>query len=129
MSIEPEFYPKAKVSFYPEVETFADLPLAASHPNKIYIVRVSTGIILINRKSSGLYRSSGIGWNKLGSLADLEAHMNDKDNPHSVTSAQVGEAGGYLTSIPPSGKHKIENVYFDVLEDEYVIIHSTNPEP
>lgn len=45
-----------------QVNTFADLPPAASYSNNLYYVRSGSGVWLINRKSPGLYRSDGINW-------------------------------------------------------------------
>jgi hypothetical protein len=45
-----------------EVNTFAELPAAASHSAEVYLVKQSTGVWLINRKSGGLYLSDGAAW-------------------------------------------------------------------
>ena len=34
-----------------------------------------------------------------------------------------------LPSLPPSGKYKINNIYYDAQEDEQVLICSDEPEP
>lgn len=50
---------------FESVAVYADLPLAEEHDGTLYLVRKSTGVPLINYKSSGWYRSDGAVWNKL----------------------------------------------------------------
>lgn len=46
------------------VNTFADLPSAATYTGKLAYVKTSTGtILLLSRKTSGFYRSDGTNWN------------------------------------------------------------------
>jgi hypothetical protein len=47
------------------VATFADLPSAGANNGKIYIVKQTTGVVLVNRKRSGLYLSDGASWTRL----------------------------------------------------------------
>lgn len=49
---------------YPEVNTYADLPAAASKAFEIYVVLTTTGIWPF-RKSQGLWYSDGASWNYL----------------------------------------------------------------
>lgn len=51
---------------YPEVDTFADLPIASEKTGEVYIVKTATGVFGVNRKRAGLYISSGIEWTRLG---------------------------------------------------------------
>ncbi len=51
---------------YTTVNTWADLPLASLYPNRIFVVLTSTGVPLINRKLSGMWRSDGANWNYIG---------------------------------------------------------------
>jgi len=51
---------------YAEVNTFADLPMATENTGKICVVKNATGILLINKKQRGLYRSDGLAWQRLG---------------------------------------------------------------
>lgn len=55
-------------STYPEVNTFAELPSAASNNGEIYVVRQSTGSYVLNRRESGLYYSNGVVWRRLGDI-------------------------------------------------------------
>jgi hypothetical protein len=81
---------------YPEVATFADLPLASGNTGAIYIVQTTTGIIGF-RKLAGLYRSDGAAWNYLGlygrnaveivnvpagdiTATDVQGALNELDN-------------------------------------------------
>lgn len=61
-------------STYQEVETFGDLPSAASAASKILVVRTSTGTYMINRKEAGMYYSNGATWRRLG---DIPSFFND----------------------------------------------------
>ncbi len=61
-------------STYPEVNTFAGLPPAASNATKIYVVRTPSGTFMINRKEAGLYYSNGVVWTRLG---DTPNFFND----------------------------------------------------
>lgn len=49
-----------------EVSTYADLPPAAENTGKVYMVLVTTGLWLINRKSAGFYHSNGSAWAYIG---------------------------------------------------------------
>ena len=51
-------YIKSLIGIYGQVDTYAELPAASSHTGEIWFVRQSTGVYLINRKSSGFYYSS-----------------------------------------------------------------------
>jgi len=53
---------------YSEVRTFADLPMASENAGKIYVVKITTGVWLVNRKQQGLYRSNGIFWDRIGKV-------------------------------------------------------------
>lgn len=55
---------------FPQVNSFADLPLASDSLNEIYYVTTSTGVWLINRKSRGFYRSNGVLWEYAGELLE-----------------------------------------------------------
>ncbi len=48
---------------YPEVATYADLPVASTVTGQIYYVDITTGSLwTFNKKSAGLYRSNGSTW-------------------------------------------------------------------
>lgn len=58
--------------FYPQVDTFTDLPLASENTANIYVVLTSTGAwYLLNRKEAGLYYSDGVNWIRLGSYISI----------------------------------------------------------
>lgn len=59
---------------YPQVNTFAGLPSAAAHAGEIYIVLLSTGLYVLNRKEAGMYYSNGSTWTRLG---DIPSFFND----------------------------------------------------
>ncbi len=51
---------------YPEVDTYADLPPANEHTEQIYVVLTATGIWGVNRKRTGMWRSDGATWSRMG---------------------------------------------------------------
>ena len=68
-------------SSYDEVATFANLPTASTQTGKNYIVTTTTGIIYLNRKLAGIYRSDGTNWVYLGDIATyaLVDHTHTKN--------------------------------------------------
>lgn len=48
------------------VNTFADLPAAASNSGKYYMVDTATGTVGVDYKSAGIYKSNGTVWNLNG---------------------------------------------------------------
>lgn len=94
------------------VDKFSDLSnIQNPQVNDYYLVRTSTGIPFINRKSSGLYYWNGTEWkdddqdiiNKINTLETtivdnatiVSNHESRQDNPHNVTKSQVG-----LSNVP-----------------------------
>lgn len=45
-----------------EVNAFADLPDASENNGKIYLVKTTTGVVLVNRHPAGFYVSNGTEW-------------------------------------------------------------------
>jgi hypothetical protein len=57
---------------YPQVNTFADLPLASTMTGCLNVVLTSTGAwYTFNRKEAGLYYSDGITWTRLGNYISI----------------------------------------------------------
>jgi len=96
---------------YPEVETYADLPPADEFVGEIVVVATTTGVIFINHKRAGLYRSDGIAWSRLGTIQI------------------AGESPGYLPSNPPSGKCVVTNIYYDPSLGKVTVEKESEPEP
>lgn len=71
---------------YNEVATFAELPPAADNMGVLYYVTTQTGVIFINRKLRGWYRSDGINWLYGGDL-DISADEVSYDNSTSGLTA------------------------------------------
>ena len=86
---------------YPEVETFADLPVASEFAGEVVLVCVTTGVIFVNHKRAGLYLSNGSNWSRMGVIQ------------------LAGTSIGYLPSNPPSGKYVITNLYARKIGDKY----------
>ena len=55
-------------STYPEVNTYVELPAAATSNGEIYVVRQSTGDYVLNRKEAGLNYSNSLVWRRLGDI-------------------------------------------------------------
>jgi len=58
---------------YTEVANYVALPIASSVSGSTYLVIATTGVIFINRKLAGLYKSNGITWDYLG---DVTSYVN-----------------------------------------------------
>jgi hypothetical protein len=61
---------------YTQVNTYADLPLPTTVPDKTFVVLTGTGIYIVNRKESGLYYSDGVNWRRLGNTPDFFKDSN-----------------------------------------------------
>lgn len=94
---------------YAEVNTFADLPSASSNTNKTYQVKTTTGVIFVNRKLAGFYRSNGTSWDFLGDtepyaqLSHIHSYSDLVNKPTIPTvptalSSFTNDVG-YLTSV------------------------------
>lgn len=79
---------------YPKVDTYADLPVAIDYTGDIYIVLTTIGVWGINRKRTGMWRSDGVGWNRLGV-------------------APTAEQLGAIEGTPPTGKRAVKKIYYD----------------
>ena len=91
---------------YGKTDTFAELPAAENNTDKVYLVRFATGVIFVNRKRSGLYRSDGTAWNRLGTI---------------VVAGSESPSPGFLPSNPPTGKYPITNVYLDPSTNKLIV--------
>ena len=77
---------------YNEVDMFSSLPLAADNAGALYYVNTQTGVIFINRKLRGWYRSDGNVWLYGGDL-DISADEVSYDNAVSgLTATNVKDA-------------------------------------
>src|SRR3954469_10351073 len=77
-------------SNFPQVATYADLPVASSFSGATYEVTTSTGTFLVNRKSAGLYRSNGTTWIYLGDInTDAATTGNTPAGNISATTVQA----------------------------------------
>ena len=92
------------VAHYPEVDTYVDLPDAIKKIGEIYVVLTTTGVWGINRKRTGLYRSDGSTWTRLGK-APLFRDL----------------------SIPPAGYYKIINSYVNPNTGRTVVEYDDTP--
>jgi hypothetical protein len=61
---------------YTQVNTYADLTLPTTVPDKTFVVLTGTGIYIVNRKESGLYYSDGVNWRRLGNTPDFFKDSN-----------------------------------------------------
>ncbi len=97
ITLTPDTFRISEEQNYTQVATFADLPTAADYSAKIFVVLQTTGVIFVNRKLKGLYRSDGVEWSRLG---DIYIEVS-------------GPSGGFLPSNPPSGKCAVTNLWWD----------------
>ena len=86
-------------STYPEVNTFSELPAAASNNGSIYVVRQSTGAYVLNRKEAGLYYSNGSVWRRLGDIPSFF----DSDNFQIYDGSDNSKGINFQTSGITSG--------------------------
>lgn len=55
------------------VNTYADLPAAASHNNEYYeVLQTTTSLVVFNRKPAGIYLSNATTWNWINTLAAFQ---------------------------------------------------------
>lgn len=87
---------------YPKVNTYADLPAAGDYAGEIYVVLTATGVWGVNRKRSGMWRSDGVNWNRLGVAATAEE-----------LGAIVGDA--------PADMKAVRKIYYDPALDKIAI--------
>lgn len=70
------------------VSVFANLPAAASYPNQLFAVTTASGVIFVNRKAAGVYRSDGVDWIYVADLAEHDA-ASEINNDSGVVGATV----------------------------------------
>lgn len=63
-----------------EADTFALLPSAGAHAGEVYLVKQTTGVWLINRKSGGLYICDGVTWTIIIDYDTLVTMVNSKQD-------------------------------------------------
>lgn len=79
---------------YPKVDTYADLPVAGDHTGEIYVVLTATGVWGVNRKRTGMWRSDGVNWTRLGV-------------------APTAEELGAIVGSSPDGMKGLKKIYYD----------------
>ena len=77
-----------------KVLTFANLPPANQHTDKIWLVEQSSGVWLVNYKQAGLYKSDGTNWILLDSTSDIINTLNNKADKITTISVGNGLSGG-----------------------------------
>lgn len=97
----------AKIIGYPEVDTYADLPLASERPEGIYVVLTATGVWGVNRKRTGMWRSNGVNWNRLGV---------------SPTALELGAIEG----AAPSGYQTVKKIFVNPATGKTVVRYDNN---
>jgi len=87
-----------------EVDTYALLPSAAAHAGEVYLVKQSTGIWLINRKSGGLYICDGITWSIIIDYDTLVTQINSKFDIPTGDTTQYLMGDGVPAAFPVAGQ-------------------------
>ena len=95
---------------YPEVDTHADLPLAGEQPEGIYVVLTTTGVWGVNRKRTGMWRSDGVNWNRLGVAP---------------TAVELGAIEG----VAPSGYQTVKKIFVNPATGKTVVRYDNNIVP
>lgn len=118
-------------SAYPQVNTFSQLPSAATHNGKIYVVLQTTGTYP-HVQEAGLYYSNGSTWSRIGDTTAFFSSTNFRvydgvDSTKQIRVVLSGNTSGttrvitlrnsngtiaYLSDIPsiPSGNTKYEGI-------------------
>jgi hypothetical protein len=107
-----------------KVLTFANLPLASSQTDKIWLVEQSSGVWLVNYKQAGLYKSDGTNWNLLDSTSDIVNTLNNKADKLTTITAGTGLAGGGDLSINRTISHSDTSSQADVTNTNGDVIQS-----
>lgn len=107
-----------------KVLTFANLPLASSQTDKIWLVEQSSGVWLVNYKQAGLYKSDGTNWNLLDSTSDIVNTLNNKADKLTTITAGTGLAGGGDLSINRTISHSDTSSQADVTNSDGSVIQS-----
>lgn len=81
------------------VTNFAALPSASLYTDRLFAVENDSGVIFVNRKAAGVYRSDGSNWIY---VADLTEHdqASEIQNDSSVSGSTVADA---LNTLSTSG--------------------------
>lgn len=77
------------------VATYADLPAAASNEDALYAVTTASGVIFVNRRAAGVYRSDGSTWIYVADLTehdDADEIATDQGSWTDVSGANVQAA-------------------------------------
>jgi hypothetical protein len=106
-------------TFYTEVATYADLPDPTLNTGPTFLVKQTTGILFVNRKLAGLYRSDGTAWIYLGDVStyvDLGTEQTVTGLKH-FENIRVPAASDPLS---PVNKEQVEQM---LMSFEYLLIN------
>jgi hypothetical protein len=109
-----------------KVLTFANLPLASSQTDKIWLVEQSSGVWLVNYKQAGLYKSDGTIWNLLDSTSDIINTLNNKADKLTTITTGNGLAGGGDLSANRTISHSDTSTQANVVNTNGNVIQSAN---
>jgi hypothetical protein len=73
------------------VAGFSLLPSAAAHTDELYAVTAAEGVIFVNRKPAGVYRSDGATWTYVATLAEHD-QASEINNDSAVSGSTVKDA-------------------------------------
>jgi hypothetical protein len=109
-----------------KVLTFANLPLANQHTDKIWLVEQSSGVWLVNYKQAGLYKSDGTNWNLLDSTSDIVNTLNNKVDKLTTITTGSGLAGGGDLSANRTISHSDTSTQANVVNSGGNVLQSAN---
>ncbi len=114
--------------FEGDVDKYSDLPDPAEHNSKIWVVKTATGIPLVNRKDSGLYRSDGTQWTFLNS-SNTELAKYTVNGSSLTTSNLLVEGSGVAVSLDQAASKIIFALPNTNLPNGALILDSTGKVP
>ena len=109
-----------------KVLTFANLPLASQHTDKIWLVEQSSGVWLVNYKQAGLYKSDGTNWNLLDSTSDIINTLNNKADKLTTITTGNGLSGGGDLSANRTISHADTSTQANVVNTDGNVLQSSN---
>ncbi len=81
------------------VANYAALPMASAHTDELWAVTNAQGVIWINRKDAGVYRSDGTNWLMVADLTTYDQASEIKNDSATVSGASTADALDALRAL------------------------------